>query len=160
MAWDAATGEVIAVLSSPRHFGHARQPFALSKDDRTVAVSNDDHSISLWDVSEPELLRVRDELKRRTDNPKEKYDLPAAKPAVTMRGHGAQVTAFTFHPDGKTLASSGADGTIRVWDTVTGELRLTLETPTCTTLAFTPDGAALVSADIRGEVKVWRAAGK
>jgi WD40 repeat protein len=61
--------------------------------------------------------------------------------------------------DAATLASSGYDRAIKLWDVVTGEVRLTLEghTAPITALAFTPDGNALISADQGGTVRLWRA---
>ena len=84
----------------------------------------------------------------------------AAKPLAVMRGHSGMIAAVAFHPDGKTLASAGYDQTIKLWDVVTGELRLTLagHTANIIALAFSPDGDTLISADDIGAVKLWRAA--
>ncbi|MEM9538894.1 MAG: WD40 repeat domain-containing serine/threonine-protein kinase [Cyanobacteria bacterium P01_E01_bin.42] len=39
----------------------------------------------------------------------------------TLEGHSSSVCALAFHPDGKILASGGADRVIRFWDTDTGK---------------------------------------
>ena len=39
----------------------------------------------------------------------------------TLVGHTNEVNAVAFSPDGKLLASSSRDETIRLWDTQTGE---------------------------------------
>jgi WD40 repeat protein len=58
------------------------------------------------------------------------------------------------------IASANDDRAIKLWDVVTGEVRLTLEGHTAPigALAFTPDGNTLISADGGGTVKFWRAA--
>lgn len=153
IAWDAATGEVLSVLESPASLW--RQPLALSADDRTLATCTD--AIFLWDVSEPSLREVRDELKRRAGHKGKKPTESAAKSRFILRGHAGRITAMAFHPDGKTLASSSLDGTIKIWDLATGELRLSLEAHAANALNFTQDGT-LISADQGGTVKLWRAA--
>jgi WD40 repeat protein len=158
IAWDVATGQMLAVLESPvlMHFGW--QPLALSHDGRLLATSQEDHSIFLWDVSEPALCEVRAELKRRAEQQGKKPAEPAVRPRAVLRGHGNNVTAVAFHPDGKTLASSSSDGTIKFWDVVTGEVRLSLDAHPTAAFVFTPDGNTLISTDIHGTVRLWRAA--
>ena len=61
------------------------------------------------------------------------------------RGHFGGIQALEFSPDGKTLATSGVDGLVKLWDVNTGEERLTWGGPNAESrpLAFSPDGRTL-----------------
>ena len=77
-----------------------------------------------------------------------------------LLGHVNGVLAVTYSPNGKVLASGGADRTIKLWDAATGQKLATLEGHTLSVraLAFSPDGKRLASGAGRnqqGEVKLW-----
>lgn len=81
-----------------------------------------------------------------------------------MPGHAVASGRLAFSPDGKTLASSGGDATVKLWDVATGEELLTIDAflggPWA--LRFSPDGKALatISSPGRGkpsEIILWRA---
>jgi WD40 repeat protein len=59
--------------------------------------------------------------------------------------HPDRPVCLTFAPDGSRIASGGTDGTLRVWDALTGaELhRLAVPDAVCTAVAFSPDGKLL-----------------
>lgn len=60
---------------------------------------------------------------------------------ASLRGHMAEIKALAFSHDGRTLASSSTDATIRLWHTPTWrELGPLLRGPLCTALQFTPRG--------------------
>ena len=86
---------------------------------------------------------------------------PQGKPEVVIQGgHAAPVTSIAFGPDGRLLASGGADSIVILWDTATGrQLRtLTGHTAPIAAVTFSPDGRWVASAGQDNVVKLWEAA--
>jgi cytochrome c len=50
------------------------------------------------------------------------FELEARAPGPLLSGHEGHVNAVAFSPDGSRLYSGAQDGTIRLWDTATGEM--------------------------------------
>ncbi len=76
----------------------------------------------------------------------------------TLTGHGGDVLAVAFAPDGRLLASGSSDQTIRLWDPVTGEERKLLRghTGAVRTLAFAAHHSQLLaSGSTDGTVRIW-----
>jgi len=76
----------------------------------------------------------------------------------TLTGHGGEVLAVAFAPDGRLLASGSSDQTIRLWDPVTGEERKQLRghTGAVRTLTFAAHNSQLLaSGSADGTVRIW-----
>ena len=104
-------------------------------DGKTLASGLSDGTIRIWDAQTDELLR-------------------------TFVGHASGVENIAYHPDGKTLASSGRlDGNIRIWDADTGELLHTLtgHTGWIHNFSFRADGRTLASASHDETIRIWDA---
>ena len=69
----------------------------------------------------------------------------ALQPPRVFNGHAAAVTGVTFSPDGKHLATTSLDKTVKIWDAATGQLVLSVPVGSVTfKVAYSPDGKALV----------------
>ena len=80
----------------------------------------------------------------------------------TLTGHlGGYVGGVAFSPDGRLLASGGADRKVWLWDLATGHEQRILTSDTHTAgggvlgVAFSPDGRLLASCGEQGTVRVW-----
>jgi hypothetical protein len=63
-----------------------------------------------------------------------------------LKGHTYRVSSVAFSHDSKWLASGSDDNTVRIWDTDTGALQMTLEIGAyLSTLSFSPDGCNLTT---------------
>ncbi len=87
--------------------------------------------------------------------------LAGADDAQSLRafqGHTAPVTCVAFVKDSTVLASSSADGTVRLWTVETGQQRAVLEADGVGLvfgISISTDGTMLASANNDGTIRVW-----
>ncbi len=119
--WDAAGGKRIAVLEAP--MGRA-DCLAFSPDGRLLAASGRlDMAILLFD---PASGKLRRKLEERTN---------------------AAYGGIAFHADGRSLASAGPDGLVRLWDVAAGKVRSLLRghAGMVGKVAFSADGRTIAA---------------
>ncbi len=127
--WEVATGKVQRVLPHFRYGGDV----AFSPDDRWI-VATAPSGIRVWEAA-------------------------TGKLADGDAGHAGAVDHIAFSPRGNVIATTGNDGTIRLWDPRAGQTRHILrhDEEWIRDVVFDPEGKRLASSGFDNTVRVWDA---
>jgi hypothetical protein len=135
--WDTGSGAELLVLKG---FRFTVRALAFAPDGRTLATAGggakkEGAELKLWNIGTgaPKMVRL------------------------TSAGPRREVLALAFSPDGRMLASGGHEGTVKLWDAVTGKERRSLKAHTqkVRCLAFSSDGRLLATAGHDRSVRLW-----
>jgi WD40 repeat protein len=128
--FEIESGKHIATFKGHRDLIHSLQ---FSPDGRLLLAAGS--RVQLWKLNDPETYALQ--VQRRH----------------AIQAHGFFLRSVAFSPDGKTLASCADEGSVKLWNVATGELRQTLDCNQridpdyeVAQVVFLPDGERLIFA--------------
>jgi WD40 repeat protein len=179
--WDAATGELLHSLPD---FTVYKVNF--SPDGTRVAAATF-HGLQVWmytpDSAEPisleesqAVLTIPDggsgifspdgkqlaaiSLSTASGNAVKLWDANTGQELLTLVGHTAWISGLVFSPDGKRLASTGLDGTVRIWSPAPGQEIVTVLSPSAgygNRVVYNPNGQEFATNGGDGTATIWNA---
>src|SRR5262245_29345835 len=146
--WDVTSGKEAKTYGGPN--GHQKMVMcvAISPDGQLLASGSIDNNLKVWDIpltAPSKILPATEAVQAVALSPdgtklafgskdgqvklvnaadgKELFKLEGHPPMpVLMKGGVEGITSVAFSPNGQTLASSGADKTLRIWNVANGQL--------------------------------------
>jgi len=86
------------------------------------------------------------------------FDAAAGRELRTLSGHTGWVMGIAFSPDGKRLASTSLDGTVKIWSLTPGQETVTVSGPVAgygTRVAYNPNGQEFATNGGDGTATLW-----
>jgi WD40 repeat protein len=126
--------------------GHRDSIYALSfhPQGKLLASAGYDRDILLWEIPDPDPQKAQHK---------------QIKPVRVLKDHSDVIYGLAFHPQGKLLASAGADRAVKVWRVEDGQRLYTLGEMTdwvyC--VAWHPDGRHLAAGGVDKTIRLWMA---
>ncbi len=183
LAVDLATGRAAPIENPPPIDYDTR--LAGTPDGRTLLISTA-KGVIVWDMVNGQELRTLQGAGEQVvvmpdsksiitnDGVLERWDLKTGKRLWTdtfALGHSGEVVRMAFSADGKRLASVATDGSVRLWDVLTGKplrswrghlpqrwLQYLPEADGAKAVDITPDGRYVLSGGSDEQLKLWDAA--
>lgn len=86
---------------------------------------------------------------------KETPEAPIIRPVAEMKGHVGAITGAAFSSDGAAIATVGADQRLKIWNTSTSRLALTIELDHGPATALALYGNNVLTGHPGGEIVLW-----
>ncbi len=171
--WDTASGDL---LQNYTDFSGIVGGLTFSPDGKKFAFS--DGTIHVWqfnvdsgEISNQELFTIPDalsdvfsadgsQLAGISGNDIKIWDTITGRELHTLVGHNDWVMGLAFSPDGKTLASTSLDGTVKIWSLSPGNEGVFVAGPGAgfgTRIAYNPNGREFVTNAGDGTATIWNA---
>jgi WD40 repeat protein len=166
--WNTETGKTVWVSAHPIENVEA---CSFSHDGRLIATTGGlGHEFCVWSAESGERMYRTDphyKRSRHTCNFSPDGQLIVTDSAIweaksgrlihLLWGHDDVVSSCVFSPDGRFIASTSWDHTVRIWNVKTGQLYCTFSghTDWVMACAFSPDGLKVLSAGNDETLRIW-----
>ncbi len=180
--WDRTGSKEPRVLETPTPRDWC---LAVAPDGKTFATGGNDQAVSVWDATSGKVqttLKFEGPIRGVAFSPDGKrlaavsddasdgsaaavpghgaavFEIATGKLVFRLEGHEGGVRAVAWSPDGKYIATGGADRLGRLWDAATGKEVRKFEghAGTVEAVAFSPDSTWAVTGGFGGTIILWR----